>query len=34
MNAMTKVLIEDITRVRKLPGPIRVGAVGTVEIGL
>lgn len=33
MNATTKVLIEDIKRVRKLPGPTGVGAVGTVEIG-
>ena len=34
MNAMTKVLIKDSVRVRKLLGPPRVGAADAVKIGV
>ena len=34
MNATTKVLVEDSTRVRKLPRPTKVRAVGTAETGV
>ena len=34
MNAMMKVLIEDSVRVRKLPGPTRVGVANATEIGV
>ena len=33
INAMMKILVEESTKVRKLPRPIRVRAVGTAEIG-
>ena len=33
MNATMKVLIENSTRVRKLPRPTGVGVVGIAEIG-
>ena len=33
MGAMTQILIEDGMKVRKLPGPVGMGAVGTAGMG-
>ena len=34
MSAIMKILIEENTKIRRLLGPIGVGVMGTVEVGI